>query len=86
MREDRPTGFETRRPGPGRKPVNWRSCLLLISWLAPLVLWVAALTFLKFNTGLASKAMLLTTGSLAVFTAFIRRHSPAKAWRRGRPG
>ncbi|WP_334165327.1 hypothetical protein [Phenylobacterium sp.] len=72
MRDDRP------------RPVNWRSCLLLAGWLVPLVLWVAALTFLKFNTGVAGKAMLLTTAWMALLTAFIRRHSPAKAWRRVR--
>ena len=86
MREDRSIGFETRRSGAGRKPVNWRNCLLLLGWLTPLVLWIAALALLKFNTGLASKAMLLTSASMAVCMAFFRRHSPAKAWRRARSG
>lgn|GEM_PF-4481355 len=85
MRSDRAMWFDTREAGTGLKPVNWRGWLLLLGWLAPLALWVAALAFLKFNTGLASKAMLLTTAWMALLTAFIRRHSPAKAWRRGRP-
>lgn len=84
MRSDLQTWFDTRETGTGLKPVNWRGWLLLIGWLAPLVLWVAALTFLKFNTGVAGKAMLLTTAWMAVVAAFMRRHSPAKAWRWGR--
>lgn len=84
MREDRPMWLnagETERPS---KRVNVRSWLLLLGWLAPLVLWIAVLAFLKFNTGVATKAMLLTSASLAVVAAFVRRHNPTRAWRRAR--
>lgn len=72
MREDRPTR--------GPRPVNWRACLLLAGWLAPLALWVAALAVLKFNTGLAAKAVLVWTAALALCAHAVQR------WRRVRPG
>lgn len=77
MRNDRTMWLDTPPAGAGPRPVGWRGWLLLIGWLAPLVLWVAVLALLKFNTGVASKAILLTTAATAVLTAFIRRHRPA---------